>query len=93
MRLLIVVALLAACTPGARPPHRSIAADFDGDGRIDRAELTDERDGFRHTFAYLEIQLAGTSTRETAKYKDGRWIWVDHARYPRLASVMHGYGY
>ena len=84
----LVLCLLVACAP-----PREIDADFNGDGLIDHAVLTDERDGFRTTFAYLYITLAGASEPETAKFKEGRWIWIDHARYPQLASIMRRYGY
>lgn len=86
---------LAGCgmTDGARPTHLDIVADFDGDGRDDHARLTDERDGFRRTFAYLDIWLADGRDAESAKFKEGRWIWIDHAKYRNLASIMRRYGY
>jgi hypothetical protein len=95
MRIVVLVGLLAACgiDTGTRDVHHDIEADFDGDGLLDHARLTDERDGFRHTFAYLDIWLAGEHGYETAKFKDGQWIWVDHARYRNLARVMRLYGY
>lgn len=59
--------------------------DFDNDGRLDLGVLADDRDGFRNTFAYLEMTLDdGQRTRESAKWKDGHWVWVDLARYPTL---------
>ena len=92
MRWLCVL-LLSCGDTGTRNVHRAIEADFNGDGRIDHAKLTDERDGFRNTFAYLDIWLAGEDGYETAKFKDNRWIWIDHAKYPRLASIMRRQGY
>jgi hypothetical protein len=89
----VLLMLLAACETGDHNIHVMIDADFDGDGRLDHARLTDERDGFRHTFAYLDIWLAGQADFETAKFKDGRWIWIDHAKYQNLAWLMRRYGY
>ena len=86
----VLCSLLVACAPSV---PREIDADFNGDGRLDHAVVTDERDGFRTTFAYLDVTLAGATEPETAKFKDGRWIWIDHARYPQLASIMRRYGY
>ena len=95
MRSVMFVAALAACgvDTGSHNIHLAIDADFNDDGRIDHAELTDERDGFRHTFAYLDMWLAGHEGYETAKFKEGRWIWIDHAKYPNLAWLMRRHGY
>lgn len=94
MRALVLALLFAAsCDTGDRNVRIGIDADFDGDGRLDHAQLTDERDGFRRTFAYLDVSLAAAPDVETAKYKDGRWIWIDHAKYRNLASIMRRYGY
>lgn len=60
-----------------------VAHDFTGDGHTDLGLFTDERDGFRSTFAYLDL-VRDDGTIEQAKYKDGRWIWVDLAAYPGL---------
>jgi hypothetical protein len=95
MRCVMFAGLLAACgiDTGTRNVHLAIDADFNDDGRVDHAKLSDDRDGFRHTFAYLEIWLAGHEGYETAKFKDGRWIWIDHAKYSNLAWLMRMHGY
>jgi hypothetical protein len=95
MRAFVAVALLAACVPRAQAqdrahPYTLYIRDFSGDGIADIAYLEDRRDGFRHTFAYLEIYKNDGTPRwlaepDTAKLKDGRWIWVDLAEYPALA--------
>lgn len=68
-----------------------LAHDFTGDGLADLALYRDERDGFRHTFAYLDIYpndgtpLARAHAVE-AKWKDGHWVWIDPADYPGLRA-------
>lgn len=66
-----------------------IRYDFDGDGTLDLGVFLDERDGFRETFAYLEVwKNDGTSIAQakpvSAKWKDGRWVWIDLAEFPGL---------
>jgi hypothetical protein len=72
---------------------RLLAYDFTGDGVDDLALYQDTRDGFRHCFSYLEIWTNdGTpieqAQSETAKWKDGDWVWIDPAKYPRLHSSV-----
>jgi hypothetical protein len=63
--------------------------DFDGDGTLDLGVFSDERDGFRNTFAYLEIwsndgRALAEATPVSAKWKEGHWVWIDVSRYPAL---------
>lgn len=84
MRLLLV--LLVACS-GPSNGSGEYVLDVTGDGIDDRVVVTDERDGFRRTFAYADIYVNGAAEPVTAKLKDGRWIWVDAAKFPGLASL------
>jgi hypothetical protein len=66
-----------------------IAFDFTGDDVDDLAVYTDNRDGFRRTFSYLEIWRNDgahltDATSETAKWKEGHWAWIDPDAYPGL---------
>lgn len=68
-----------------------LALDFTGDGTDDLALFRDERDGFRHTFAYLDIYVNDGTPLDavvvvSAKWKEGHWTWIDPARYPGLHS-------
>lgn len=68
-----------------------LAHDFTGDGLVDLAMYLDERDGFRHTFAYLDIYTNdGTpladAVVEEAKWKEGHWAWIDPADWPGLRA-------
>jgi hypothetical protein len=63
--------------------------DFDGDGAPDLGVFSDERDGFRSTFAYLEIwsddgRTLADAVPVSAKWKDGHWVWIDVESYPAL---------
>lgn len=75
---------------------RLLRWDFTGDGVPDLGVFTDERDGFRRTFAYLTI-YANDGTRldkiepVEAKWKEGHWAWIDLAQYPGLdPRTTHG---
>ncbi|NVB82315.1 MAG: hypothetical protein HOV81_28300 [Kofleriaceae bacterium] len=68
-----------------------LAHDFTGDGLVDLAMYLDERDGFRHTFAYLDIYTNDGTPLERAKpvqakWKEGHWAWIDPATYPGLRA-------
>jgi len=68
-----------------------IAYDFTGDGVDDLASYRDTRDGFRDTFAYLDIWCNdGTPLAVApvthAKWKDGHWDWIDERAFPGLAG-------
>ena len=87
MRFLLAVACLAACGSPANASGTYLR-DVTGDGIVDRIVVTDERDGFRTTFAYADIYISdGDGPPITAKLKDGRWIWVDAAQFPGLAAL------
>ena len=63
--------------------------DFDGDGTLDLGVFTDERDGIRNTFAYLEIwandgRTLAEAAPVSAKWKEGHWVWIDVSQYPAL---------
>jgi hypothetical protein len=66
-----------------------VSHDFDADGTKDLAIFTDDRDGFRRTFAYLDIFADRGAPLEQAapvqgKWKDARWIWIEPRDYPGL---------
>ena len=68
-----------------------IAHDFTGDGSPDLAIYFDERDGFRHTFSYLDIYANDGTPLDAAqpaqaKWKEGHWAWIDPAAYPGLRA-------
>jgi hypothetical protein len=63
--------------------------DFDGDATLDLGVFSDERDGFRDTFAYLDIwsndgRALADAAPVSAKWKEGHWAWIDVASYPAL---------
>lgn len=78
--------LVVACSAPANGSGEYIL-DVTGDGVLDRVVVTDERDGFRRTFAYADIYVSRRGIAVTAKLKDGRWIWVDPAQFPGLAKL------
>lgn len=84
MRLAGLVLLVACGSPDGSGEY---IVDVTGDGVADRVVVTDERDGFRHTFAYADIYVSQRGEAVTAKFKEGRWIWVDPAAFPGLAKL------
>jgi hypothetical protein len=63
--------------------------DFDGDATLDLGVFSDERDGFRDTFAYLDIwsndgRSLADAAPVNAKWKEGHWAWIDVSHYPAL---------
>jgi hypothetical protein len=66
-----------------------IVHDFNEDGKDDFALYMDNRDGFRHTFSYLDIYIddgrsISLAEPEQAKWKEGHWAWIDESVYPGL---------
>lgn len=84
MRLAGLVLLLACGSSNASGEY---ILDVTGDGIADRVVVTDDRDGFRRTFAYAEIYVSQGDVAVTAKLKEGRWIWVDPAAFPGLSKL------